>query len=415
MKSTLPLTAVAAAAVLTMSACAGSGSGATTKLEFQTALGADNVMFSALEEAADEFESENPGVSIDVIPQASSYESDMKVRLAAGDVPDILGTHGWSLLRYSDFLEPLQDEAWAADVNPALDEAMRGPGGELYALPLDTDVAGIIVNTDVLDSVGATVDDLRTWDDFTEVSEKIAATGVTPIIVGGKDGYQGNIADWLAPGFYDDDELQELRDGTFVDEPYEEMLDLVAEWTEKGLFNPDYSSATGDDMSQALADGTAAFVFSQNSRATDALGYNPDAALTYMPVPTPDGSEPYLIGGEMRAYGVAKDGDHLEEALAFLEFLADPDRVGELAAAGGNAPGLTTAESDLGTLQPAYDRYVASGDVPLVPYFDRVFLPNGMWDTMTRTTDAVVTGQGDPAEATGQMATDFDSLYGQGD
>lgn len=416
MKSKIQLTAVmtvTAFAAVTLAGCSGAGASGAETLEFQTAAGADTPVFAELEAAAEAFTEKNPDIKIDVIPQATSYEADMKVRLAAGDVPDIMGTHGWSRDRYSEFLQPLQDEKWAADVNPALDEAMRDDKGEIFALPIVTDVAGLIVNYDVLDSVGADASDLTTWAGFTEVAQKIADSGVEPITVGGKDQYQGNIADWMAPAYYDDDALATLEKGTWVGEPYQEMLDLVGEWKTAGLFNADYSSATGDDMARSLADGDAAFAFTQNGRITAALEYNPDANLGYIPVPAVDG-DPYLIGGEMVAFGVARDGDHLEESLKFLDFLSQPDQLSALAKASGNAPGLLTADVQLaGPLQSSYEEYAASGDTPLVPYFDRVYLPNGMWDTMVTTTDAVVTGQQSTEKATAQMGADFKSLFGQ--
>lgn len=45
-----------------------------------------------------------------------------------------------------------------------------------------------------------------------------------------------------------------------------------------------------------------------------------------------------------------------------------------------------------------------------MPVFDRVYLPNGIWNTMCTTTDGLVTGQMDAAGATGQMKTQFESL-----
>jgi raffinose/stachyose/melibiose transport system substrate-binding protein len=49
-----------------------------------------------------------------------------------------------------------------------------------------------------------------------------------------------------------------------------------------------------------------------------------------------------------------------------------------------------------------------------VPYFDRVYLPNGMWNTMVTTADSVITG-GDSkvASAVSTMAKDFAGLQSQ--
>jgi raffinose/stachyose/melibiose transport system substrate-binding protein len=415
MKSRVALVATASALLLAVSGCSSSAGGSGDALEFQTQVSVDSKLMAALQEVTAKFEKANPDVTVDLVPAGTNYESDMKVRLAAGNVPDILATHGWSLLRYSEFLEPLQDEPWAADFNPDLASAMKNADGEFFAFPVDTDVAGILYNGDVLDSAGIDPASIATWSDFEDAADAVKADGAIPITVSGKDNAPaGNVADWIAPGGYDEGQLDELTAGTFVDEPYTDMLSMVDDWREAGYFNPDYSSATADDMARALADDRTAFVFSQNATANNALQYNPEANLGFIPVPSLTGGSPYLIGGEMNAYGISKSSEHLDDAKAFLAFLAQAENATMLAGAAGNLPGLTNATADLGALQSSFDSFMTSGDVPLVPYFDRVYLPNGMWNTMVTTTDSIITGQTGVDRAVDQMRSDFTSLEAQG-
>jgi raffinose/stachyose/melibiose transport system substrate-binding protein len=358
----------AAAVLLGASGCSASGTDANT-VTFQTNLSVDSKLMAAFTELTAKFAAANPDITVDVLPSGISYESDMKVRLAANNVPDIIATHGWSLLRYSEFLEPLQNEPWAANFNPALDSAMKNADGEFFAFPVDTDVAGIIYNGDVLAAAGIDPADIRTWSQFSAAAAAVKAAGVSPITVSGKDGGPaGNVADWR----------------------------------EAGYFNPDYSSATADDMARALANDQTAFVFSQNAVANDALQYSPDANLGFIPVPSATSSTPQLIGGEMNAYGISKTSANIAGAKAYIAFLAEPENASILAEAAGNLPGLTNATAALGALQPSFDTY-----------FDRVYLPNGMWNTMVTTTDSVITGQSDVAGAVRQMGSDFASLWAQ--
>ncbi len=106
-------------------------------------------------------------------------------------------------------------------------------------------------------------------------------------------------------------------------------------------------------------------------------------------------------------------GKNLADAKKFLDFLAQPANQETFAVAAGGVPGLTTAKVDLGKLQPSYDQWVVKAKSPLVPYFDRVYLPNGLWNTLVTTTDSVITGQSTPAAGTDQVGKDFQSLYGQ--
>ncbi|RII92708.1 ABC transporter substrate-binding protein [Clavibacter californiensis] len=404
-------TVVASAALLT--GCAG-GAGSDGAIQMQTGFAQGTDQLKTLTELTDAYEQQNPDVKIDLIPSSTQYEQDLKVKLASRDVPDIWMTHGWSRDRYAQFLAPLQDEPWAAKVNPQLDAAMRDESGAIYALPVDTDIAGILYNADVLRDAGVDPASLTTWDAFDAAAAKIHAKGTTVVQVSGKaNGPAGNLVDWIAPGQYTDAQLEGLSDGTFDDGAYTKVLDMIAGWVDAGYVNPDYSSATQDDMSKALGAGQAAFVFQQNSVANNALRTSPDASLGFMPVPSSTG-EPYLIGGEMNAFGVSKTSPHLAQAKAFLSYLAEPVNDAELAAAGGSAPGLTDAASDLGPLQGSYDAWVTQAKTPLVPYFDRVHLPNGMWNTLVTTTDSVITGQSDVTKAVAQVEQDFTSLHGQG-
>jgi raffinose/stachyose/melibiose transport system substrate-binding protein len=412
MKSSWKAATVLVASVLILSACsAPGGSGGTVHLEFQTGLGSSDPILKDLTTITKSFEAANHGVDIKLVPMTNTYEADMKVRLSSHDLPDIWATHGWSLLRYSDFLEPLNKQPWASNFNKALAPAMENSKGQFFALPVDTDVAGIVYNKTVLAAAGIDPATLTTWDAFTAAAAKLKATGIAPITSSGKDSwFAGNIADFLSSGAHSPAELKKLRSGTFASPAYEKMLDQVSDWTKAGYFNPDYSSATQDDIARALAQGKTGFVFVQNYIVAGALALNPDAKLGYFPIPGFVG-KPYLVGGEGHAYGVAKTSPHKDVALKYLAYLAKPKNLSSLASAIGGVPGLTNATSDLGVLSDSYKQFVAPNAFRLEPYFDRVYLPNGMWDTMVKTTDSVITKQSDPAAATAQMKAQFTTLF----
>lgn len=352
-------------------------------------------------------------MQLDLIPSSTTYEQDIKVKLAARNAPDIWQTHGWSRDRYADFLAPLQDRAWNKDANKLLDASMRTDDGSIFAVPMVTDVAGLLYNADVLQKAGVDPASLTTWEAFDAAAAKIKAAGVVPIEVSGKaNGPAGNIIDWMAPGMFTDTELNAFKSGQFQADGYTAMLTSVADWSKKGYFNPDYSSATQDDVAKALGSGKAAFVFSQNTVVANALAASPGANLGFMPIPSKVG-KPYLIGGEGIAYGASATGEHVDVAKDFLDYLAQPASQEAFAKASGGVPGIATAKTDLGDLQGSYDTWVVKAGTALVPYFDRVYLPNGLWNTLVTSTDSVITGQGTPESATSQVEKDFTSLYGQ--
>lgn len=340
----------------------------------------------------------------------------MKVRMAAGNLPDVWTTHGWSVLRYGPFLEPLTDRSWATNVNKGLDESMRDSSGTLYALPIDYTVTGILTNFDVLEEAGVDADSIKTWDDFDAALAKVKEAGKTPLVSSGKDsGPAGDLANVIAANAFTDDQLKAFQDGTFDTDAYQkEVLDKIGGWAEKGYFNPDYVSASIDDMSKQLATGEAAFAGGQPSLLATSLTYNADANVGFIPFPSNGTSGQYLVGGEgMAAFGVWKDSPRKEAALSFVDFLAEPENAEVLLTSYGSYSGLTNVTVDLGKLQPSYDQWVAPAELPTKPFFDRVYLPNGMWSTMVSSTDAVISQQATPAEGTKQMEDQFKTLFGQ--
>ena len=60
--------------------------------------------------------------------------------------------------------------------------------------------------------------------------------------------------------------------------------------------------------------------------------------------------------------------------------------------------GLDYVTSDTGRLAPYYDKYT-SADVLTIPYFDRKYLPSGMWNDLCVTGGSLLAGQPGAAES----------------
>ena len=383
-------------------------------MEFFLNMGADSPQYKVMSTLINDY-AQQKGVTIKITQAGDDYEDQMKVRLASNNIPDLFSTHGWSLLRYSKFLSPLTGQSWAKSVNPALDSAMRDSNGDIYAFPGETDVTGILYNKDVLEQAGIDPKTVTTWDAFEAACKALAAKNLTPIYSSGKaQGPAGHIADYLAIDSFTAAELDQLKSGTFVPGPYTKLLQRVKTWQQNGWFNKDYSAASLDDMGRALADAKTGFEFMQTSVLGSALSYNPKANVGFIPLPPTTGSKQYLIGGEgVDSFGVSRTSTHQDLALGFLDFLAQQDNAAQLAQSTGSAPGLTTVKVDFGALNDSYETYVTPGTTEVKPYFDRVYLPSGMWNTLVATTDSVISGQGTVADAVDQMSRQFQTLYGQ--
>lgn len=386
------------------------------ELTFMINFQATEAITGALEEAVQGFMDENPNIKVELIPGSADYEAVMKAKMASNDLPDLWTTHGWSVLRYSEYLTDLSDQPWVSDLHAAIEPVVTAPGGEVYVLPVDVDVAGVAYNKDVVAAAGVNVEEIKTWDDLFAAMDKIKANGVTPVHIGGKDHWTiGNFFDWVAPSIFVTDEANykgdELQAGTFDTATWNLAAELMQRLDEGEYINVDVLTSTYSDSARALGEGSAAFEFFGNYVIAEAHTFNPDANLGFFPVPAYfEGDEPSLISGERTAIGVWKDTPNAEAAKMLLEYLSRPEVMAPLASANGIPAGLKTATSDTGSLADSYELWK---DAEAFPYFDRAFLPSGMWDTMCSTGSGLLAGEMTIEDASNKMLEDFNKLYNQ--
>ena len=416
-KKILSLMLVMGLMVSSLTGCSSSksdkDSAGKTKIVFQMGTAPQENITAAFEQVTEKFESENPDIDVELLIGANGFEETMKTKMAANDLPDLWTTHGWSVNRYSEYLRPLNDREWVQNISEQIKPVITNKEGELFVLPTDMDIAGIAYNQDVLDKAGIKVDDIKTWDDFYKACDAVKAQGISPIHVGGKETWTvGNIFEYIAPPVLVTDENnnegEALKDGSFDWSNWTPVVEILDNMNKKEYFNVDKVSSTYADTSKALAQGQAAFAFVGSQAISEAWNFNPEAKLGFMPVPAyHEGDEPTLIAGEKMAIGVWKDTKHEEEVLKYLDFLAQPENIETLASANIAPAGLTNSKSDLGKLSEYYDKYK---DVETVPYFDREYLPSGMWETLCSTGTGILTNQLTVKQAVEQAKSNYDRL-----
>lgn len=369
----------------------------------------------ALKAAVEGFEAET-GYTVEFSAPGESYEELMKTKMAANDMPDVFDTHGWSATRYKDYLLPTNDMSFASRLDPQITSVISDAEGKHYVLPLDVDVTGLVYNVDVCTEAGVNVDDIKTWDDFAAACEKVKAIGKTPIHMGGANNFTvGWFYDRVAPAYYLSDEsnneIENLRNGKFNDALWVEISTLLDSWVTKGYLNADCVSGEYTADVAAIAQNETAFLFYGNIAVTLGAGINPDANLGMMPLPAKSASdEPTLIAGENVALGVWNESEFKAEGIQLLEYLARPEVAATISAATGNKSALTDVEQDLGAIQTYLDKYA---DVETFPYFDRDYLPSGLWDVVCTTGQEVLAQKPGAIEnSAAQVKTTFDEKFG---
>jgi len=361
---------------------------------------------------AERFREEHPHITVEVVGVPKDFEAQMNARMANNDLPDLWTTHGWAVRKYGEYLLPLNDQPWIGglvdEIKPIVtDEAT----GNVYALPLDVDLSGLIYNRKLLDELNLEVPE--TWEQFLAASETIKNAGYTPIHLGGKDtsdvaGFVSRISLSLLAPNEQAAAGRQLLDGTFDWSEFRAVTDFILQLKEKGYLNVDHLTADKAATYAAFAENKAAFAFQSNQSIYEILKLNPEAQVSMMRLPVSgEGAEPFLISGERNAVGVWKDTPHREEALLFLEFLAKPEHVSAIAATYSLPAAFEGVEVELGELAAAFRAFES---VPVSNHFDREYLPNGMWNTLKSVGPGLLSGEMDSERAAAVMKEDYDRL-----
>lgn len=352
---------------------------------------------ATMDELISEFTAET-GIKVNYSAIGQGYEELLKTRMASNDMPDVFTTHGWAVVRYSEYLQPLNDQSYYSEIADGIRSIVTDKDGNLLVLPANYTVFGINYNADVLSQAGVNPDDIKTWDDFEAACDAVKAIGKAPIAMGGKDS-------WVAAQYYqdvcasllNDEDAAALADGSFDWEKIRPIAERYVKWVQNGYFNADCVTADYTTACKELAVGDAAFVICDTSAISNGLNYNPDAKLHMIPVPSADASgEQFAIGGEYLSWGVWKDSPNKEAALKFVEFLARKENITKQANAVLMVPGIKDAEFDAGTLTEDFVKLAA---YKIKGVWDRS-LPSGMFNDMCTSGQSILSGDPNAVDAT---------------
>lgn len=373
------------------------------------------VQGEAFESIIEGFKAENPGVTVENQVSTDDYEDLMKAKMAANHLPDVFMTHGWSVMRYSKYLLPLNDEPWAKDIVQGLYSSIQDADGNIYVLPNTIAWTGVLVQKELLDELGLEIP--KTVEEFYHCCEVAKEAGYVGVYMAGKDTRSpAYVLNLMAPSFLlngpEADEIgATLQGGTFDWNKWAEVNGFLMDLKDKGYLNVDCGTADTVYQSEMLVAKEALFVFQRNSVLLEAWDIDPEAKLGFIPMPAKDASEePYLVGGESQAFGIWKDSQVIDIAKAFLAYMARPENIKLIAEVNGEAAGLTGVEVDSGNLTEWFEAWA---ETKTLPWFDRVYLPSGMWATMRDTGSALIGGEATIEQADEVMHEKYDQLLAQ--
>ncbi|NTW39475.1 MAG: sugar ABC transporter substrate-binding protein [Cellulomonadaceae bacterium] len=348
--------AVAATAVMLTAACSGSDGGTDSATE---AGGDVTLEFSQWWEPElpdgefraliDTFESENPGITVELLsgPYASTKEQ-VVAGAAAGTMSDVVGLDGaW----VSDFAK----QGALADMSALMTEAGYDESqlasqiqidGSTYMIPVVNFVYPLFTNDDLLAQAGVTAPP-STRTEFADAAAAVTALGnnttgwILPLSLEAPNGIQNDVMSWVwsSGGSM-------LKDGQ-PDLTNDDVTGAVTYL--KGLWDSNVIAAGSLTMKEQ--DKVEEFTNGRVGMMVDSLAHvnliresNPDLNFSISAIPAEDGYEgergiPYASWG----IGVSENSEHKAEAWKLVDFLMSESTNAELSTMANAFPGNTTA------------------------------------------------------------------------
>ncbi|WP_251198583.1 ABC transporter substrate-binding protein [Anaerotardibacter muris] len=287
-----------------------------------------------IEDVFELYESETGNkLNVKTIPD-DSFTAEVTKAFKEGNGPDVLLHYNDSNLAAigADKFLTLNDQAWADSITAGARAYCDDGNGNLVGLPFwESSVSGCYYNKTILSSLG--LKPASTQAEFDMLCQALKNIGYNPLFWGEDCGWMYQFG--LDPIFADDPSLlQRLNDGQIDYADIPQVHDMV-QWIDSAYKNGwlgDVKNKGYDNVSAPLASGDAVMVdiwdtwFETDFQAGT---YGPDD-FAVMPVfmgTSPEGS---YEGGNLNMMLVNKDAKHLDEAIEFLEFCAQPEVYNEV-------------------------------------------------------------------------------------
>ena len=421
-KLTRTLAGIAAAALIVpLAACGGSGNGGTATAEGIPAKGTDDGTEitlwtrSPLERQAKNVveacnKSHKNQVKLEIIPNddmegkvGGASQTDSLPDILAGDVVRI--PYWASEGIFTDITKQIDGLDNKADLQQGHIEAGTVDGAE-YTLPFITDVSVMVWNKNLYKEAGLDPEQgPKSIDQFVEQAKKVAALnkdGVAGSYLAGQSG--GALVFDLFPSVWADGESVMNKDGseaTLDNDSMKGVLDAYKELanTTNGL-GAGSKEETGATWTAPFANGKIGVMPYPNTSTTALFDAEKDGGFEVGVVPIPgtkEGKTSTFLGGD--AMGISKDSKHVAQAWNFLYWLMQSDAQKEVFADQGdtasNIQTLKTAYKDADPRIQTINSVIidGNGQTPKSPAFNEAFNAAGSpWQLLVQN---AVWGSGD--------------------
>ena len=291
----------------------------------------------ATEKAVKGFEKEHPNIHVDTeYADWTGYWDKLAVQSAGGNAPDVMQMDELYLAFYGsmDALLDLDKTSKYLDLS-TMDKSLKTMGqveGKQVAAPAATSQYGVIVNNDLLDSLGLTLPDTDhwTWDEFGDFAKQVSDKSGGKIIgaIAPNNGYGLQL--WARQH---GESLFKGNTVAILPETLASFLQLPADWAKNGIEGSaerwsENTAATLNDTD--FGKGKQAMMITQATQITpyaEAAGTD-NMTLVQLPQITPGERTMYLKPGMY--WAISSGTQHPAEAAMLVDCLINDKNVGTI-------------------------------------------------------------------------------------
>lgn len=289
----------------------------------------------------DEYMDANPGVVIEVEAlDEESYKTKFRAYAMDG-MPDVVSIWG-----QPSFLDEVLDAGVLAELNEddyadytfipgSLDGFKKD--GKLYGLPRNTDIMAFYYNQKIFEDNGWEVP--TTYDELISLCGEIKDAGIVPVAMDGGDGwpmacYLTDLIARVAGTDHSEIIANAIATGDFTAPELKEATQLLADSAAAGMFQNGYDSQDYGTAMNLFTNGQAAMFYMGSWESSMALNEDiPEEvrtnirAFTMPVVADGKGGANDIAAWNGGGYAVSADSAVKEEAIKFLNYMYQPDKL----------------------------------------------------------------------------------------
>lgn len=271
------------------------------------------------------FNEKYPDITIEFEASQTDYNQQIKVRMASGELPDLMFIPDIPNSDLPKYFAPLDDLELSAEVTF---KDFKSYDGKLYGITTGNSTSGIVYNKKAFADAGIT-ELPKTWDEFLAACEKLKQNGVIPLSSNFKDKWP--LGNWVydLPRVIENNknfpnERLNMEAPFSMDNGYGKAMSLLRTLAEKGYLEKDINSTNWEQSKKDVANGKMGMYFLGNWVINQVIGVGAESDnIGFFPLP-------FDNSGEIRAglnpdffYAVSKDSKNLKAAKAFLTWMLE--------------------------------------------------------------------------------------------